>query len=601
VGELVCANPFPSRPLGFFGDADGARFHAAYFAEHPGVWTHGDLIELGPEGGVRLHGRSDGLLNIRGIKLAPAEIARALADEPEVAEVMVVEQAGEPPRVVALLVLASTTAATATATATVAALAAVLAPRSRLALLARLRRTIAQRLSPAHVPDRLLLVPALPVTHNGKPSEAAARAALCGQAPANLLSLRNPECLALIAAAARPDPALALQPRPDSTPDAEPLGAANDAQPAHELLPCLQTLWAEVLGLPAVGPDDHFMDLGGTSLHAAMVLSRLRPLAGCSLPLASLLRAPTPRQLAALARGTTAAGDQAGYPAHRVHPVHPLWVDLRAGPGRPLVLVHGLSGTVMECWPLVQALRGPRPLVGLQARGLDGGPLPPARVEAIAADYVEVLRRAQPQGPYALCGFSFGGLVALEMARLLRAQGEPVEFLGLIDPYLRRGLPAWQQWWLRGRGLLARLAAMDDAGRLAWLQARADRGLVFNGGAADAPPMGPRQRAVRARLESCLARYVPRPFADSPVLFVRAREILPGYFDPATVWRRVLRGPLQIEEVPGSHLQLVSVQAVRLASLIDAALGGTIAAAPDAAADGGLRAVRPTARYATPV
>jgi thioesterase domain-containing protein len=187
------------------------------------------------------------------------------------------------------------------------------------------------------------------------------------------------------------------------------------------------------------------------------------------------------------------------------------------------------------------------------------------------------------------------------MARLLRAQGEPVEFLGLIDPYLRRGLPAWQQWWLRGRGLLARLAAMDGAGRLAWLQARADRGPVVNGGAADAPPMGPRQRAVRARLESCLARYVPRPFADSPVLFVRAREILPGYFDPATVWRRVLRGPLQIEEVPGAHLQLVSAQAVRLASLIDIALGGTITAAPDAAVDGGLRAVRPPARYATPV
>ena len=628
VGQLVCANPFPSRPLGFFGDADGARFHAAYFAEHPGVWTHGDLIEFGPEGGVRLHGRSDGLLNIRGIKLAPAEIARALADEPEVAEVMVVEQAGEPPRVVALLVLAGTVTTTAaapstamspkTASSSAAATTSVATgsvPRIELALLARLRRTIAQRLSPAHVPDRLLLVPALPVTHNGKPSEAAARAALCGQAPVNLLSLRNPECLALIAAAARPDPALSMarkprleptcesgfEPRTDVGPHPQPPGAANDAHLAQELLPRLQVLWAEVLDLPAVGPDDHFMDLGGTSLHAAMVLSRLRPLAGCSLPLASLLHAPTPRQLAALVLQAPAGVDSAVPLGHPVHPVHPLWVDLRAGQGRPLVLVHGLSGTVMECWPLVQALRGPRPLAGLQAQGLDGGPLPPARVEAIAADYVEVLRCAQPQGPYALCGFSFGGLVALEMARLLRAQGEPIEFLGLIDPYLRRGLPAWQQWWLRGRGLLARLAAMNGAGRLAWLQARADRGPVVKGGAADAQPMGPRQRAVRARLESCLARYVPRPFAGSPVLFVRAREILPGYFDPATVWRRVLRGPLQIEEVPGAHLQLVSAQAVRLASLIDAALAGTITAAPDAAAAGGLRAVRPTARYATPV
>lgn len=186
-----------------------------------------------------------------------------------------------------------------------------------------------------------------------------------------------------------------------------------------------------------------------------------------------------------------------------------------------------------------------------------------------------MLRREQPQGPYALCGFSFGGLVALEMARLLRARGEAVEFLGLIDPYLRRGLPAWRQWCLRGGALLARLAAMDGAGRLAWLQARVGRAPSVATRAGGAPPMGPRQQAVRARLESCLARYLPRPYADSPVLFVRARETLPGYFNPAVVWRRVLRGPVQLEEVPGAHLQLVSAQALRLAAIIDKALEHT--------------------------
>ena len=62
-GELVCVNPFPSRPLGFFGDADGTRFHAAYFAANPGVWTHGDIIEFTPQGSARLHGRSDGVLD----------------------------------------------------------------------------------------------------------------------------------------------------------------------------------------------------------------------------------------------------------------------------------------------------------------------------------------------------------------------------------------------------------------------------------------------------------------------------------------------------------------------------------------------------------
>ena len=78
TGELVCVNPFPSRPLGFFGDKDGARFHAAYFAANPGVWTHGDIIEFSAQGSARLHGRSDGVLNVRGINVSPGEIYRIL-------------------------------------------------------------------------------------------------------------------------------------------------------------------------------------------------------------------------------------------------------------------------------------------------------------------------------------------------------------------------------------------------------------------------------------------------------------------------------------------------------------------------------------------
>jgi len=92
VGELICANPFPSRPLGFLNDPDGTRFHAAYFSDNPGVWTHGDLIEFTPEGSALMHGRSDGVLNIRGIRVGPAEIYRILEDVPEISEAMAIEQ-----------------------------------------------------------------------------------------------------------------------------------------------------------------------------------------------------------------------------------------------------------------------------------------------------------------------------------------------------------------------------------------------------------------------------------------------------------------------------------------------------------------------------
>jgi len=92
IGELICANPFPSRPLGFYGDSNRERFHAAYFMQNPGVWTHGDLIEFTAAGGARLHGRSDGVLNVHGIRVGPAEIYRILHDIAEVVEAMAVEQ-----------------------------------------------------------------------------------------------------------------------------------------------------------------------------------------------------------------------------------------------------------------------------------------------------------------------------------------------------------------------------------------------------------------------------------------------------------------------------------------------------------------------------
>ncbi|HUP90783.1 MAG TPA: acetoacetate--CoA ligase, partial [Solimonas sp.] len=175
-GELVCANPFPSRPLGFLDDPDGARFHAAYFAANPGMWTHGDLVELTAHG-ARMHGRSDGVLNIRGIRIGPAEIYRMLADVPEITEAMAIERhADDEPgnaRLVLLLVLRKG-----------AALDAELS--------ARIRKLLAQRGSPAHVPAAILAVDQLPTTHSGKRSERSARDALNGRAVVNSAALRNP-------------------------------------------------------------------------------------------------------------------------------------------------------------------------------------------------------------------------------------------------------------------------------------------------------------------------------------------------------------------------------------------------------------------------
>ena len=178
AGELVCRRPFPSRPLGFFAD-DGEQFHRAYFAQNAGVWTHGDLIEFDPLGQARMHGRSDGVINVRGVRIGPAEIVRALAGVRELTEVLAVhrrtsDRGGE--EIVLLVVLAPGVG---------------LAPE----LTARIRTEIAHNATAAHVPGTIIAVSALPTTHNGKRSERAARDAVNGVEVVNRAALRNPDSL----------------------------------------------------------------------------------------------------------------------------------------------------------------------------------------------------------------------------------------------------------------------------------------------------------------------------------------------------------------------------------------------------------------------
>lgn len=184
-GALVCANPFPSRPVGVFGDPDGRRFHEAYFAENEGLWTHGDAIEITPRGSARILGRTDGTLKVRGVRIGPAEIYAVVLGVPGIAEAMAIEQSAPAEPGGSRLVLL-----------------VVLAPGRTLdrPLQHAIKREMSQRASPNHVPSVIADVPALPVTHNGKYSERAARDAIHGRPIANAAALRNPDCLPPIAA-----------------------------------------------------------------------------------------------------------------------------------------------------------------------------------------------------------------------------------------------------------------------------------------------------------------------------------------------------------------------------------------------------------------
>jgi acetoacetyl-CoA synthetase len=177
VGELVCMQPFPSRPVMLLND-DGARLRESYYAQHPGAWTHGDLVEMTERGTVRVLGRCDGILNIRGIRIGPSEIYDVLANVvPEVASAMAIDaDAPEEPggkRLVLFVVMRRGTALDR-------------------GLVLRIKKALRERASPVHVPAAIVAVDELPSTFNNKLSERSLQDALSGRPVRNRAALRNP-------------------------------------------------------------------------------------------------------------------------------------------------------------------------------------------------------------------------------------------------------------------------------------------------------------------------------------------------------------------------------------------------------------------------
>ena len=178
-GELVCVKPFPSMPVMFWNDADGAKYHNAYFARFDNVWCHGDFAEITAHGGVIIHGRSDATLNPGGVRIGTAEIYAEVERIPEVVEALAIGQDFDGDVRVVLFVR--------------------LRPGAALdeALTARIRKQIRDGASPRHVPARIVAIADIPRTKSGKITELAVRDVVHGREVKNQDALANPEALAL--------------------------------------------------------------------------------------------------------------------------------------------------------------------------------------------------------------------------------------------------------------------------------------------------------------------------------------------------------------------------------------------------------------------
>jgi thioesterase domain-containing protein/acyl carrier protein len=301
----------------------------------------------------------------------------------------------------------------------------------------------------------------------------------------------------------------------------------------------MAAIWEEVLDAGPVGPDDDFFALGGDSLAAVEILDAVARRLGRKLEPTALSVAPTCRALAELA---------AAPPGPRDSPM----VPIARGEGDPLVLIPGAGGSLHGFAAMLRAAPPGRPVFGVRLPG--PGADAPGSIEELAARLLGPLREAQPQGPYRLAGYSFGGRVAVELARQLLAVGLVVAFVGLFDTY-GPGYPRAKSITGRVSDHFRAWARLDATGRRRYAREAMAR-------ARGRGRSGPVPECLRDETLYHLElgrRYEPRPYPGRLTLFrAEVRPFVAGsdFSDPHLGWGRVAAGGVQVVPVPGDHFSL---------------------------------------------
>ena len=307
----------------------------------------------------------------------------------------------------------------------------------------------------------------------------------------------------------------------------------------------LTALWEQVLRRNPIGIRDDFFELGGHSLMAMQLCALIEEAFDEALPIATLFRAPT---IETMARVLDDRGHSARWSS--LVPIHP-W-----GSRPPLFCVHGVTGDPFIYRHLALHLGDDQPVYGLQARGLDRESPPHRRIEEMAAHYLSEMRAVQPGGPYHLAGFCFGGTVAFEIARQLRANGEQVGLLALFDAHAKitRSLPTLEavRWWLshyarRARHHLGRNGDRPGLrGKIAYLaRALRQRGAASPPDPADDSPLA--EIHVRASRS-----YAPGFYPGTVTVFRSEMARHPSY-DPQLGWQLLARNGVEIHDLAGFH------------------------------------------------
>jgi thioesterase domain-containing protein/acyl carrier protein len=389
------------------------------------------------------------------------------------------------------------------------------------------------------IPNRIVTLDALPLTANGKVDRAL------------LPSLERPRAL------------------------------RHRALPRDPIEARLAEIWASILELDSIGIDEQFFDLGGDSLGAVRLMNAIRRAFGIDLSLATVFEAPSIRALAELVRGR---GDACAWCS---------LVRIRSeGSEPPLICLPGAGGNVLYYNALAARLGPGQPVYGLQTPGLDGRREPHARVEDLARDHIETLRRLHIAGPYRLCGHSFGAHVAFEMCRQLLTDGEPVELLAVFDtPAPGATDLEWAAWMSGDADWLALITEIvaELLGKAIALDARVLRGLPEQerleqvdarlrqaGWLSAGSGLEPLRALLRVYKANIHAHYRPECTLPLGITLFDAEETAWTPNDPTMGWQRHSTLPIRRYPCPGGHISILTEPQVQtLARHLSARLADT--------------------------
>ncbi len=487
-----------------------ARFIPNPFVDNPKarIYRTGDKARYLPDGQIEILGRADTQVKVRGFRIELGEIESNLNHHPDVQQAVVIVREDLPGD---------------------KQLVAYLVPKNEHSIQSKdLRQYLRTSLPEYMIPSFFISLDKFPMTPNQKVDRKA----------------------------------LPMPSMENSSAQGVKVNARNGTEEK------LVHIWQDLLHTQSIGVNDNFFDLGGHSLMAVHMFTRIKEEFGVNLPLATLFQEATIEHLSNTINT-------------EIKPT--TWSSLieiePKGNHAPFFCIHGITGDILWFRELAQCLAPDYPFYGLQARGLDGVQDPIARIDQMASLYINEIRRLQPTGPYYLGGASFGGTVALEVAQQLFRQGDRVALLAIFDhspPNIKfdapqgivrkrliftlkvlRNLPNWFKDFLQldPAQILMRIRRKLRLARK--LKSQSESAVPEILDAADLIDFAPelsdyRQRLITTHFEAA-RMYQPESYPGTVTLFRAISRPLLDTHDPETGWQKLAPGRVEVSDIPSSH------------------------------------------------